>query len=390
MTSLIQRKALAALGLLAALLLPALNAHADLATDLNALNTEAGALKTQLAGIQLSADGVCTPLVAANRAARDLADSVTQLDESLAAPLQVDAAVLDAFDNFSVTAGGLANEALRLSTDLQLLSDTASALTLKDGITAMLQLSTDIGTMADRIGEMADKILLMSDDIGTMADRIIATQELQNQNVALTTQSILQTQTNALALVQVVEDSSYNFTLEALTAEGYALSYRMHHVSLSPWNMDDQLAYVAADVRNYLDSVKTASGTIDTDTLTSTMFSSAMTLGNLGNLTLMLKSLGDAVDGYTIAIQGMEAWTSDPTLYDGLKSMLTLSADIGVMSNRILEMADQILVMSDNIGLQADQILDTQQAMNGNIAVVQGSILDAQQMSIDLIADRDL
>jgi len=161
-------------------------------------------------------------------------------------------------------------------------------------------------------------------------------------------------------------------------------------VSLSPWSMDDQLAYVAADVRNYLDSVKAASATINTDALTSTMFTSAATMWNLGNLTLMLKSLGDAVDGYTVAIQGMQAWTSDPTLYDGLKSMLTLSADIGLMSNRILEMADQILVMSDNIGLQADQILNTQQAMNGDIAVVQGSILDAQQMSIDLIADRDL
>ena len=33
--------------------------------------------------------------------------------------------------------------------------------------------------------------------------------------------------------------------------------------------------------------------------------------------------------------------------------------DIGVMANRILEMADLILVMADNIGLQADQILLT-------------------------------
>ena len=44
--------------------------------------------------------------------------------------------------------------------------------------TLILELSDDISTMANRIGEMADLILLMSDDIGEMADRIVHTEEL--------------------------------------------------------------------------------------------------------------------------------------------------------------------------------------------------------------------
>ena len=117
---------------------------------------------------------------------------------------------------------------------------------------------------------------------------------------------------------------------------------------------------------------------------------SATTLIELGNLALMLESLATAVDGYVIAIGGLAAITSDPTLYDSMKSMLTLSADIGVMANRILEMGDQILVMSDNIGLQADQILATQAAMNVNVATTQAAILGAQDFAIGLIAARDL
>jgi len=44
--------------------------------------------------------------------------------------------------------------------------------------TLILELSDDIGAMANRISEMADRILLMSDDIGEMADRIVHTETL--------------------------------------------------------------------------------------------------------------------------------------------------------------------------------------------------------------------
>ncbi len=107
-------------------------------------------------------------------------------------------------------------------------------------------------------------------------------------------------------------------------------------------------------------------------------------------LALSLTALGTAVDGYVIAIDGLKATTSDPTLYASLKSMLTLSADIGLMADRMLEMGDQILLMSDNIGLQADQILVTQQAMNVNVAATQTSILGAQTLAVSTIAARSL
>ena len=150
-------------------------ARADVVADLQALNTQATALQAYLEGVQLNADSttLCGPLVQANNLARDMVNSITAVDDSLAAPLQLDADVLAGIEGLSNTTLSLANEALRLSVDLQSLSTAVDMITLKDALAAMLQLSTDIGAMADRIGEMADNILVMSDNIGLMADAAV-------------------------------------------------------------------------------------------------------------------------------------------------------------------------------------------------------------------------
>lgn len=365
-------------------------AKASLLTDFQDLNSQSTALNTQLAGINLSVDSVCGPLVNASQATRDLVNSITAINENLAAPLQIDADVLTELDDLFVNGLAIANESLRLSVDLNTLSTAADALTLKDGIVAMLQLSDDIGTMADRIGEMADNILVMSDNIGLMADRILLTQELQNQNVALTTNSILQTQTNALTLVSVVEVATYDLSFATLIAEGNLLAARMAAVAFGPLTMDDQLAAVAADVKAFLDDVSLTNDAISADAAANTMTISADAMVQLGNMSLILTALATAIDGYVVAIEGIQAITSDRNLTASLQSMLQLSADIGVMANRILEMGDLILVMADNIGLQAEQILLTQQAMNVNVAATQAAILGAQDMTIMLIAARSL
>jgi hypothetical protein len=367
-------------------------ARADVATDLQALNTQATALQSYLEGVQLNADStpLCGPLVQADNMARDMVNSITAVDESLAAPLQLDTDVLGGIEGLSNTTLSLANEALRLSVDLQSLSTAVDMITLKDALAAMLQLSTDIGSMADRIGEMADNILVMSDNIGLMADRILLTQELQNRNVELTINSILQTQTNTLALVSVVEDSSYDVDFARLISEGELLAARMSAVAFSPWTLDDQLAAVRDDVKVFLAELQSVQDALVNDSTMNTLDISHDALIQLGNLSLMLTSLAGAVDGYVIAIEGLQAFTSSATLADAMHSMLMMSADIGILSNTILQMADNILVMSDNIGMQADQIVLTQQTMNLNVATTQTAILGAQQMAIGIIAARNL
>jgi len=371
------------------LLLQGVAAQASLLTDLQGLNSQTVVLKSYLGSTDPAAADVCARLIEADRMARSINDQIAAVDQGLTTRMQIDAPTLTELDALSGNSRGLANEALGLSA-LYTLAPSADAFAIKDGITAMLQLSDDIGEMANRIGEMADKILVMSDNIGLMADRILASQELQSQNLQVTTNSVLATQTNALTLVSVVEDSSYNVSFDTLIANGGLLAARMSAVVLNPFTLDTQLATVASDVRGFLDQVKAVNGTIETDGSNMTVYQTADALSKLTNTAAMLNGLSVALDGYVIAVGGIQAVTSSTKLRPSLKSMLQMSADIGSMANRILEMADQILAMADNIGMQADQILATQAAMNGSVATTQASILSTQTAVIGIIVVRQL
>jgi len=350
--------------------------------SLETLVTQLGGLKTQLADLTLTPDALCSRLAEADAAARSAADAVTAADESLAAPLQVDAATFDALDTLLRSGPDIANEAARLSTDLQLLQGAASVLTVKDGITAMLQLSDDIGTMADRIGEMADRILIMADNIGTMADRIVQTQEIQSQNLMTTTDTLLQTQQNVLTLVSVIETQSRTMDYTTLVSDGMDLYRRMQQVMLNPWMMKYQLREVAADVRTYLGSVNDVYALVNGDAASGTFYVDSTTIMQLYDLSVMLTFVATVVDGYVVAIEGLQSSTSNLTLKDAMKSMLQLSTDIGAMADRIGEMADVILTMSDNIGTVADEIVATQQFQSANLTAVQDSVLGVQEMVI--------
>lgn len=360
--------------------------HADLKTDLTNINNSIVVLNGNIADINLTSDTMCAPLIAINQQAKDIVNAITVVNQNLAAPLTLDNETLVLTENLFINVTALSNASSLLSADITLLQPTTNAITLKDGITAMLQLSSDIGEMADRIGEMADNILIMSDNIGLMADRILETQVIQSENIALTQNSLLTTQTNVLTLVSVAESASYDLSLNSLVVDGDLLIAKMSLVVLNPWNMSLELQNVKTDVNAYLLKVQAFKTILNSDSAQSTMYINSQSLDALMNLSIIMSSLGTVMDAYGIAIDASKNFTRKTTLLDAMNSILILSADIGKMSNSILEMSDQILLMSDNIGMQADQILLTQELQSINIVATQTSILAAQQLAIGIIA----
>lgn len=360
--------------------------HADLKTDLTNINNSIVVLNGNIADINLTSDTMCAPLIAMNQQAKDIVNAITVVNQNLAAPLTLDNETLVLTENLFINVTALSNASSLLSADITLLQPTTNAITLKDGITAMLQLSSDIGEMADRIGEMADNILIMSDNIGLMADRILETQVIQSENIALTQNSLLTTQTNVLTLVSVAESASYDLSLNSLVVDGDLLIAKMSLVVLNPWNMSLELQNVKTDVNAYLLKVQAFKTILNSDSAQSTMYINSQSLDALMNLSIIMSSLGTVMDAYGIAIDASKNFTRKTTLLDAMNSILILSADIGKMSNSILEMSDQILLMSDNIGMQADQILLTQELQSINIVATQTSILAAQQLAIGIIA----
>jgi hypothetical protein len=360
--------------------------QANLKTDLTNINTSIVELNSTIANVELNSTTMCASLISLNKQAKDIVNAIVLVNDSFSSPITLDNETLLLTENLFVSVASLSNQSSLLSDEITLLQPTTDALILSDAITAMLQLSGDIGEMGDRIGEMADNILIMSDNIGLMADRILETQIIQSENLILTQNTILQTQTNTLALVSVIETASYDLSLDTLITEGNILVAKMALVALNPWNMSSELADVQTDVHNYLIQVEQFEALLNTDIAQNTIYINSDALNKLVDLSIIMNSIGIVMDGYGTAIEASQLFTRESTLLDAMNSMLVLSSDIGKVSNNILEMADQILLMADNIGLTADQILLTQELQSINIATTQVSILSAQQLAIGIIA----
>lgn len=370
----------------AALVFSATLLQADLKTDLANINTSMLELNSSISTAELTSNTMCASLISLNKQAKDIVNEIAVVNDSFSTPMTLDDETLVLTENLFISVASLSNQSSLLSDEITLLQSNTDAFILSDAISAMLQLSSDIGEMADRIGEMADNILIMSDNIGLMADRILETQAIQSENLTVTQNTLLQTQTNTLALVSVMETASYDLSLETLITEGNILVAKMTLVALNPWNMASELEDVQTDVHNYLAQVEQFKTLVDTDMVQSTIYINSDALNKLVDLSIIMSSIGIVMDGYGTAIEASQLMTRESTLLGAMESMLILSSDIGKLSNNILEMADQILLMADNIGLAADQIVLTQELQSTNIAATQASVLSAQQLALSIIA----
>lgn len=117
--------------------------------------------------------------------------------------MYVDAGSYAALADMSIMLSSVAIATQGLALATEVLSPITSDSRLSPSMDSILQLSADIGVMADRISEMADLILAMADNIGLTADQIIATQQLQSANYATTLGSVEATQSVAITVIAV-------------------------------------------------------------------------------------------------------------------------------------------------------------------------------------------
>jgi hypothetical protein len=292
---------------------------------------------------------------------------------------------MDAVGELSYIVQNMSVEAVRLSMDLTLITDTAELFEYSAALSAILQLSQDIGAMADRILEMADRILIMADNIGLMADRIITTQMIQSQNLAVTQSSILITQQNMVLLSDSLSTIAYNLTLGQIIDDVDALSIAMQAVNLNNTNMAVELSNIEAQTVALLDRTTALLETVVTNSAQMSHYINADTLTMLGDLSNIYVALGGSLEAYSNTIEQVAPLTDTVILSDATDTMLQLTKDIGVMSDRIMQMADKIFIMADNIGLMADRIVETQNIQMTNVALTESSLLTSQSIMITVI-----
>ena len=358
----------------------------SLATDLQTLVTQGNDVNSQLAALSLTLDNSCIDLGGAITSVQGFTTAVNEMSGGLSAPLSLDVDSITALNDLSVLSAGIAGVLPALSTNISTITMTSDQADYQASIDAMLQLSSDIGTMADRILEMSDKILVMADNIGLMADRILLTQQIQSSNMALTQGFILSTQDNMVALSATVDTSAYSFMLTGLIDAGNVLSLDMNTAQLTEANMATELAAFESRVNDYLTDTLTLSVLVDSGSRLASHNLNGDTLTMLGDLSVINAALADALNRFALSVNTLAPTTDVAVLNDSVYSMLRLAADIGLMGSRIVEMGGDINIMADNIGLMALRIIDTQTLQQDNLDLTRSNLTTAQITTVSLIA----
>jgi len=365
-------------------LLASMPLRADIHTDLQNVLTQSNTLNSELESFTFNQNNSCMEMRTLNQSIEDTTLNVKNITESMSSFTVTDAD-LDAMSDLSYLVQNMSVESVRLSMELNTITTTAELFEYSAALSAVLQLSQDIGAMADRILEMSNRILIMSDNIGLMADRIITTQVIQSQNLALTQSSILLTQQNMVLLSDSLSTIMYNLSLGQIINSAEVLSNEMNLTTLNSDNMQIELLAVQSLTVALLDSMTTLLDLVVTDSAKMSHYINADTLTMLGDLSVIYATLSISLENYAHTIEQIAPLTDTVILSDATATMLQLTKDIGVMSDRMMKMTNNIYIMADNIGLMSDNIVTTQNIQMTNVALTKSSLLTSQTMMITVI-----
>ena len=366
------------------ILISSMTLHADIHTELQNLLNQTHTLNSDLEDFTFSQEGSCAQLRSLNQSIKSNTLNVKTITETMTA-FSVTNTDLDTLDDLSDLTQNMSVESMRLSMELNTMAEAAELFEYSAGLSAMLQLSQDIGAMADRILEMSNRILVMADNIGLMADRIITTQLIQNQNIALTQSSILLTQQNMVLLSDSLSTITYNLTLGQITDQTELLSNEMNQTNLDSSNMNSELATIQLQTVNLLENMTTLLDLMITNSAKMSHYINADTLTMLGDLSGIHRALSISLERYAATIEQLAPLTDTVILAEATASMLQLTKDIGVMSDRMMQMTNNIYIMADNIGLMSDKIVTTQNIQMTNVTLTESSLLTSQTIMITVI-----
>ncbi len=358
--------------------------RADIHTDLQNLLTQSNTLNSELESFTFYQDSSCMKMRTLNQSIEDHTLNIKNITASMPSFTVTDAD-LNAMSELSYLVQNMSVESVRLSMELNTITNTAELFEYSAGLSAMLQLSQDIGAMADRILEMSNRILIMADNIGLMADRIIATQMIQSQNLALTQSSILLTQQNMVLLSDSLSTITYNLTLGQIIDNAEVLSNVMNETNLNSDNMQIELTSIQIQTVALLGTTTNLLDLLVTNSAKMSHYINADTLIMLGDLSVIYSTLSASLESYANTIEQVAPLTDTVILSDATATMLQLAKDIGVMSDRMMEMTNNIYIMADNIGLMSDNIVTTQNIQMTNVTLTESSLLTSQSIMVTVI-----
>lgn len=361
------------------------NAHASLTSDLQGLVSQGNALDANLAAFSFDQGDDCSDLGTLNTSVEEYFGSIEAVTAQLSSPLSLTQEDLTSLDDLSTISRSMTEESVRIAMELNSIESVADLFEYRAGLSAMLRLSDDIGTMADHILEMANRILVMADNIGSMADKIVYTMTLQSTNMQFIQASLLTTQQNMATLSSSLSSIVYNLTLEQIQADSDALSSDMQMTLLTNFNMADELGQLQAESAQLMGKVVSLYTFATINSAMASHYINGDTLTYFSDLSEIHRALAQSTENYARTVQLLAPLTSTPVLSDATNSMLKLVQDIRLMSDRIMEMSDKISVMADNVGVMSERIVEVEGIQASNMAYTVDSLTTAQNITVGII-----
>jgi hypothetical protein len=360
-------------------------AQAALTDTLQGLASQGSTLEANLSSFSFQTGGDCSQLGTLNTSIEDYTASLEAATAQLSAPLSLTPEDLTSLDALSASARAMTMEASRIALEIKSIDDVADLAEYRSGLSAMLRLSQDIGTMADRILEMANRILLMADNIGTMADKIVYTVNLQSTNLAFIESAIVTTQENMAQLNASLSTIAYNVTLGQLVTDGNGLVTDLNTTVLNESNMADEVSRLQTKAALMETAAVSLALLINTNSAVASHYIDGDTLTSLSDLSGINQALAKSVEAYANRINQLAPLTQTPVLSDATASMLQLARDVKVMGDRIMEMSNKVVVMADNIGIMSGRIVEVQGIMNTNMLVTTDALNASQRIIVGVI-----
>jgi hypothetical protein len=361
------------------------NAQASLTTGLQGLVSQGNTLDGNLSAFSFQQEDACTQLGTLNTSIEDYIASIETLYAQVTSSLSLTQEDLTSLDDLSAISRSMAEESVRIALELNSIEAVADLFEYRAGLSAVLRLSDDIGTMTDRILEMANRILVMADNIGTMADRIVVTIGLQSSNMQFIQASLLTTEQNMVALSGSFSSIAYNLSLGQVASDGDALHNDMQMTLLTNFNMADELSDLQAQSTLLMGKVVSLYTFASVNSAVASHYINSDTLTYFSDLSEINRALAKSIENYARTIQLLAPLTETSVLSDATASMLRLAQDIKIMADRIMEMSDKIIVMADNIGEMNGRIVEVEGIQTSNMAYTIDSLTESQNIMIALI-----
>ena len=355
---------------------------------------DAEAANTQLASITLTDKSICKELLTVHHIVHDLHSKIETMDVALSSSVLLDSGAIQVFDNLSSIFVSLAtyssdmslnSDAIKCTEDMPSYNESLTVmLSYNMSMSTMLGLANDVGSMANHVLKMSDKILIDSGISKNQAKPILLSQKIQGDKLNLTQALVLVAQRNSLASVSRLTGNSYAVDFNSQIFTGHILSSDAATTFLTKFNMAREWGHIEAGVEQLVDRVNVTYKnikSINKNTLQSIDADSYIAMAEMG---IMVRSVAVAVDKMAITTERLSFSTDDEILRDSVNSMMRMSMKLVELAQRVKEMSDIVLTRGNVIGLTSDQLIAAQQLQNINYKTTLGLAESTQEKVIHI------